>query len=146
MFPQIMQRAGQVLLTFLLLAASTVAMAQRTINGKVSDSNGQPLSGATVLVKGSKTSVMTGNDGSFSILADDKAVLVISSIGFLSREVNAADAASIQLSTDTKDLGEVVVTALGIRKEKETGLCPAGSKRRRPDCSTRKQCSQSAGW
>ncbi|MBN8864695.1 MAG: SusC/RagA family TonB-linked outer membrane protein [Sphingobacteriales bacterium] len=119
MFPQIMQRAGQVLLTFLLLAASTVAMAQRTINGKVSDSNGQPLSGATVLVKGSKTSVMTGNDGSFSILADDKAVLVISSIGFLSREVNAADAASIQLSTDTKDLGEVVVTALGIRKEKK---------------------------
>ncbi|OJW30608.1 MAG: SusC/RagA family protein [Sphingobacteriales bacterium 46-32] len=114
-----MQRAGQVLLTFLLLAASTVAMAQRTINGKVSDSNGQPLSGATVLVKGSKTSVMTGNDGSFSILADDKAVLVISSIGFLSREVNAADAASIQLSTDTKDLGEVVVTALGIRKEKK---------------------------
>lgn len=119
MFPQIMQRAGQVLLTFLLLAASTVAMAQRTINGKVSDSNGQPLSGATVIVKGSKTSVMTGNDGSFSILADDKAVLVISSIGFLSREVNAADAASIQLSTDTKDLGEVVVTALGIRKEKK---------------------------
>ncbi|MFT3675982.1 MAG: SusC/RagA family TonB-linked outer membrane protein [Chitinophagaceae bacterium] len=119
MFPQIMQRAGQVLLTFLLLAASTVAMAQRTISGKVSDSNGQPLSGATVLVKGSKTSVMTGNDGSFSILADDKAVLVISSIGFLSREVNATDAASIQLSTDTKDLGEVVVTALGIRKEKK---------------------------
>lgn len=119
MFPQIMQRAGQVLLTFLLLAASTVAMAQRTISGKVSDSNGQPLSGATVLVKGSKTSVMTGNDGSFSILADDKAVLVISSIGFLAREVNAIDAASIQLSTDTKDLGEVVVTALGIRKEKK---------------------------
>lgn len=119
MFPQIMQRAGQVLLTFLLLAASTVAMAQRTISGKVSDSNGQPLSGATVLVKGSKTSVMTGNDGSFSILADDKAVLVISSIGFLSREVNANDAASVQLSTDTKDLGEVVVTALGIRKEKK---------------------------
>ena len=85
MFPQIMQRAGQVLLTFLLLAASTVAMAQRSISGKVSDSNGQPLSGATVLVKGSKTSVMTGNDGSFSILADDKAVLVISSIGYLSR-------------------------------------------------------------
>lgn len=124
MFPQIMQRAGQVLLTFLLLAASTVAMAQRTINGKVSDSNGQPLSGATVLVKGSKTSVMTGNDGSFSILADDKAVLVISSIGFLSREVNAADAASIQLSTDTKDLGEVVVTALGIRKEKRNWAMP----------------------
>lgn len=119
MFPQIMQRAGQVLLTFLLLAASTVAMAQRTISGKVSDSNGQPLSGATVLVKGSKTSVMTGNDGSFSILADDKAVLVISSIGFLSREVNATDAASVQLNTDTKDLGEVVVTALGIRKEKK---------------------------
>jgi len=119
MFPQIMQRAGQVLLTFLLLAASTVAMAQRSISGKVSDSNGQPLSGATVLVKGSKTSVMTGNDGSFSILADDKAVLVISSIGYLSREVNATDAASIQLSTDTKDLGEVVVTALGIRKEKK---------------------------
>lgn len=119
MFPQIMQRAGQVFLTFLLLVASTVAMAQKTISGKVSDSKGQPLVGATILIKGSKTSVMTDNNGQFSIVADDKAVLVITSIGFATREVNAADAALITLSTDAKDLDEVVVTALGIRKEKK---------------------------
>ena len=94
-------------------------MAQRSFSGKVSDSNGQPVAGATVQVKGSNTQTITDNAGNFSITAADGARLVISSVGFSTREVAAADASSVSLTAEAKDLGEVVVTALGIRKEKK---------------------------
>jgi TonB-linked SusC/RagA family outer membrane protein len=119
MFSQIKKRFLSGFLTFLLLSISTVLMAQRSYSGKVSDSNGQPLAGVTIQVKGTNTQTITDNTGSFTLQAADGARLVITSVGFVSKEVVAADAASIQLEADTKDLGEVVVTALGIRKEKK---------------------------
>lgn len=119
MFSQFSKRMHSGLLTLLLLCISSVLMAQRSFSGKVSDSNGQPVVGATVQVKGSNTQTITDNAGNFSITAADGARLIISSVGFSTREVAAADAASVSLTAEAKDLGEVVVTALGIRKEKK---------------------------
>jgi TonB-linked SusC/RagA family outer membrane protein len=93
-------------------------MAQRTISGKVmSAENQQPLSGATIAVKGSSKKTSTDGFGVFKIDASENDVLVISNVGFLNQEVKASDASSIILQTDSKNLNEVVVTALGVRKE-----------------------------
>lgn len=112
-------RFVQIILTFLLLTVSYMVMAQRTISGKVSSAENQPVSGATVTVKGTDKKTMTNNDGDFSINAGDNDILVVSSIGFDSREVKASEASRIQLSVGVRDLGEVVVTALGIKKDKK---------------------------
>jgi TonB-linked SusC/RagA family outer membrane protein len=92
--------------------------AQKVRNGKVvSAGNQQPMAGVTITVKG--TSVMTTTDvsGLFNIVASDIDILIISNVGFTSREVKATDAQLIILEPDVKSIGEVVVTALGIRKE-----------------------------
>ncbi|MES1219363.1 MAG: carboxypeptidase-like regulatory domain-containing protein, partial [Bacteroidota bacterium] len=94
-------------------------MAQRTISGKVlSGDTRQPLSGATITNKKSKTSAITDADGNFKILASDDDVLVISNVGYGDKEVRAGSAtAEIALTVAQSNLQEVVVTALGIKKE-----------------------------
>ena len=119
MLTKTLKRTRSLFLTFLLLVASTALMAQKTINGKVSDANGQPLAGASIQVKGTNTQTLTDAEGRFSLNTSEDAVLQISNVGFGSMEVKASEAANIRLQTDTRDLGEVVVTALGIRKEKK---------------------------
>lgn len=105
------------LLTCVLLTASLFALAQRTITGKIKDPSGQPLSGATISIKGTNTRVVSDENGDFRITADDQSILVISSVGFGTREIVASQASSITLQQDMKDLSEVVVTALGVKKE-----------------------------
>jgi hypothetical protein len=60
------------------------------ISGKVIDAEGKPVYGATVQVKGSKNAVLTNTDGGFTISATEGAVLVITSIGFDSKEVTVS--------------------------------------------------------
>ncbi len=107
-------------LTGLLLLLSCISFAQSAVTGKVvSAENQQPVAAATIVVKGTKVQTTTDNTGLFKINAANDAVLVISSVGFISQEVKGADAASILLQVDSKNLNEVVVTALGIKKEKK---------------------------
>lgn len=109
------------LFTGILLLLSYISIAQTTITGKViSAENQQPVSGATITVKGTKIQTTTDNTGSFKINAADNALLQISNVGFISQEVKAADASSVLLLVDTKKLDEVVVTALGIRREEKS--------------------------
>jgi TonB-linked SusC/RagA family outer membrane protein len=92
--------------------------AQTVRNGKVvTAGNQQPMAGVNITVKG--TSVMTTTDvsGLFNIVASDIDILIISNVGFTSREVKATDAQLIILEPEVKSIEEVVVTALGIRKE-----------------------------
>lgn len=104
---------------FLLLFSLSV-MAQQAISGKViSGDDRQPLPGATIQVKGASKKTITDNTGSFSIAAGNNDILIISSIGFTTQEISAAQAGNIVLATDTRGLGEVVVTALGIKKERK---------------------------
>ncbi|MBC9797763.1 SusC/RagA family TonB-linked outer membrane protein [Sinomicrobium weinanense] len=98
----------------------TVRIMQQTVKGVVTDEQGIPLPGATVLIKGTKQGEVTDFDGNFSIEAAPGNVLVITYVGYEPREVTVSDQTDIKVvlkSTDTR-LDEVVVTALGIKKEK----------------------------
>ena len=97
------------------------ALAQRTITGTVSDVGGEPLIGASVLVKGTTVGTVTEVDGSYSInVPSGGTTLVVSYTGFETKEVEigASDVVDITLS-EGLELQEVVVTGLGIKKEKK---------------------------
>lgn len=106
----------------LLLVACTLstALAQKiTIKGKVLDSYGEPVQRASIKEKGTTNGTVAGADGSFSISVNRGALLVISATGFEEKEVAAVDGMSVSLLPDTKIMSEVVVTALGIKREKK---------------------------
>ncbi len=100
-----------------MISSTFLGFAQKTITGKVIDEKNQPLSGATVMVKGSNRQTSTNNSGEFKIEAGPGETLVISNVGFVQQETAAAVGAVITLINDTRDLSEVVVTALGVRKD-----------------------------
>lgn len=84
------------------------------IKGRVVDSGGQPLVGASVVLKKSRTvGTITDADGYFSLAAEEGEVLVISFIGFVSREVTARQALEVVLEADNLALGDVVVVGYG---------------------------------
>ncbi|HZH95751.1 MAG TPA: carboxypeptidase-like regulatory domain-containing protein, partial [Flavisolibacter sp.] len=115
-FTQANSRKPALILFFMAIANFIIA--QGLIKGRVVQSdNSQGLPGATITVKGTSQSTTTNANGQFSINASGSDVLVISYVGYQNIEVKASDAAIIQLAGDGKSLNEVVVTALGIRKE-----------------------------
>lgn len=105
------------LLLFLLVCSATVYC--QTVTGIVSDANNQPVTGATVLIKNTNKATVTTGAGRFRINASGNDVLVISSVGFTTREVelNGRSSLDITLESSTQNMNEVVVTALGIRRE-----------------------------
>ncbi len=106
--------------TILLLLMSIAAQAQdRTVTGRVTDSTGNGLAGATIAVKGTRTAVQSTADGSFTIKVPAGATrLVITSTGFGAREIVAdATTANIILASSTTNLNEVVVVAYGTRRK-----------------------------
>lgn len=103
------------LLMLLLLILGTMgALAQTTIIGTVEDSSGEPLIGASVLVKGAKTGASTDLDGNFKIsIQNADATLVISYIGYKTVELPAENGMKVVLEEDNKMLDEVVVIGYG---------------------------------
>ena len=102
---------------------SDVSAAQSSvkISGTVVDAAGQPVIGATVLLKGSTSNATaTGVGGSFTITVPEGATLVVSSIGYTTQEVRAAQGVRVVLAEDAIAVDDVVVTALGIKKDKKT--------------------------
>ncbi len=105
------------------LLASIVATSQTTFTGSVFDENNVPLPGASVVIKGSSTGVATDFDGNFEIeLPSESEILVVSYIGYITQEFNTSGQTSgiITLQPDSQQLDEVVVTALGIEREKKS--------------------------
>jgi TonB-linked SusC/RagA family outer membrane protein len=90
------------------------------IKGQVTDSKKQGLPGVSILIKGSKSGTVTDQNGNFSIKANAGDVLTVSYIGYIKQEVTVSgqDFYTIVLNDDAQGLSEVVVTALGIKKEK----------------------------
>ena len=87
---------------------------QDTIRGKVINENGEPLIGASVAVKGTKTVAITGNDGGFVLPNTEKnATLIITYVGYESREVSANNTANVILNKKTSYLDEVQVIPYG---------------------------------
>ncbi|WP_340064725.1 SusC/RagA family TonB-linked outer membrane protein [Ascidiimonas aurantiaca] len=110
------------LLTFLACMVSFVGVSQKTFTGTVVDENNIPLAGASVLVKGSATGTATDFDGNFEIrLSEGSEILLFSYLGYISQEIDVSGKSSItiQLLPDSQQLDEVVVTALGIKREKK---------------------------
>lgn len=92
----------------------------KKITGKVVDATGEPIIGASVLVKGTGTGTVTNVDGGFSVDAQLGSTLVISFVGYTSAEVKvgAGNVYTVTLKEDAQTLNEVVVTAMGIKKER----------------------------
>ena len=110
---------NKLFLLFSLLLFSAAAFSQ-TISGTVTDEDSKPVSGATVTVKGTVTSVATDATGKFSINAPGTATLVISYVGFVTQEIplNGRSTLSVNLGRgEATALTEVVVTTLGVKKE-----------------------------
>lgn len=106
-----------------LVLFAQLAIAQGTISGNVTDDEGVPLPGATVLVQGTNNGTTTDFDGNFSIQANVGDVLSISYVGYesVNQTVNNQDSISVSLSA-ANELEEVVLTALGIEKKKDDDL------------------------
>ena len=90
-----------------------------TVSGKVTDEKGAAIAGSSILEKGSKNGTVSANDGTFTLKVKKGSVLIVSSLGYDQKEVKAADNLVITLSTDTKLLGEVVVTGVGVATTKK---------------------------
>jgi TonB-linked SusC/RagA family outer membrane protein len=101
------------------LLLSIVVNAQ--IKGKVlSSEDNTPLPGVSIIVKGTSKGAISDSDGQFSLDAKTGDALVVSFVGYKTLEVNATNDLSIQLLGDSQALSEVVVTALGISREKKS--------------------------
>ena len=94
---------------------------QKEITGLVTDEQGRPLPGATVFVVGTKTGIITDANGKFTIKTQADAQLEVSFVGFVNQKVviNNRSVVNVTLKEDAQILSEVVVTALGIKKEKK---------------------------
>lgn len=93
------------------------------ISGRVSDEKGEPLPGVSILVKGSSSGTTTDMNGNYRLtVPDGRAVLIFRFIGFSTKEVSVGNQSviNISLSPDQEQLGEVVVTALGIRRSERS--------------------------
>lgn len=117
-----MRRLLVFLSLFLCVCFNVSAQDKQAVSGTIRDADGSPLPGITILEKGTKNGALSDAAGSFKLQVNPKAVLVISGIGFISQEiaVNGNSSLNVGLVVDNKNLGEVVVTALGIKREKKS--------------------------
>ena len=110
------------LLFCLMLMPMLAFAAAHKVSGVVTDDSGEPLIGVSVLLKGTQQGVSTNFDGEFTINAADGDVLKFTYIGYQPQEitVNGAGPYTVVMESDSKTLDEVVVTALGIKREKKS--------------------------
>ncbi|SHN33114.1 TonB-linked outer membrane protein, SusC/RagA family [Cyclobacterium lianum] len=99
----------------------SVSEADIEIRGTVTDENGDPIPGATVLIEGTSSGTATDIDGNFSLEAEEGAVLVISFIGYQSQRITVGNQTdlSITLTEDQSSLEEVVVVGYGTQKSRD---------------------------
>ncbi len=108
------------LATLLLCCFAPQAWAQqkKAVSGSVKDAAGTPLPGVTILEKGTPNGTVTSGDGSFKINVDPSATLVFTFMGYSSQEMPAsASSFNIVMKDDQRSLNEVVVTAMGFKRE-----------------------------
>ncbi|SKB85578.1 TonB-linked outer membrane protein, SusC/RagA family [Sphingobacterium nematocida] len=103
----------------LLLLMVDVTMAQQRISvtGIVTNSVGEPILGASIHEKGGSLATSTNSKGNFSIQVSNGAILIVSSVGYQSKEVIAKSQVNISLESDDADIEEVVVVGYGTQKK-----------------------------
>ncbi|MBF1571760.1 MAG: TonB-dependent receptor [Prevotella sp.] len=92
---------------------------QRTLTGTVTDEQGEPIVGATVIEHGKKTGTITNGDGAFSLATTPGTTLTISYVGFAPQTVKARNGMRVILSEEAKGLDEVVVVGYGTMKKRD---------------------------
>ena len=104
-----------------VMVVPSVAQSDKKITGTVLDATGMPVIGANVMIKGTTNGTITDMDGKFSLEVSKNATLVVSYIGFGNQEVKIGNQTnvSITLKEDSQALDELVVTALGIKREEK---------------------------
>ncbi|MDP4206236.1 MAG: SusC/RagA family TonB-linked outer membrane protein [Bacteroidota bacterium] len=110
------------LLYALLIGIGATAFAQKlTVKGSVKDDSGIALPGVSILVKGTTKGTVSDVNGAFTIDADSKGVLVFSFVGLRTQQVpvNGRKTIDVLMRADNTNVDEVVVTALGIKREKK---------------------------
>lgn len=109
-----------IMLAMLGMISNNLMAQEVPITGTVFSADGKPLPGVTVAVSGTKRATVTDNNGKFSINASEKATLEFSYVGYATQRIKAAAGMQVHLSTgDSGQMGEVVITALGIKKERK---------------------------
>lgn len=117
-----MKNLKTLMILLMMLSTSLIVAQTTTFKGRVIDELGLPLPSASVLIKGTTTAVNTDFDGNFEIqLKKGNEILQISFLGYVPNNFDTANKTSaiITLNPDSQKLDEVVVTALGIKKEKK---------------------------
>ncbi|WP_047417828.1 SusC/RagA family TonB-linked outer membrane protein [Cellulophaga sp. Hel_I_12] len=113
------------LFTVVAICFSAMAFSQQTISGTVTDGENNPLSYVNVALKGSNKGSITNEDGNFEIVISNEGnTLIFSALGFQTKEVlvKNTQTLTIVLVESSEQLGEVVITALGVKREtKELG-------------------------
>jgi len=106
----------------ILMVVSTGLFAQNVVTGSVKDDTGQTLPGVSVVVKGTTTGTVTDMDGKYSLTAPANGTLVFSFVGMQTKEVIIGGQRTIDVALASSTIGvdEVVVTALGISREKKS--------------------------
>ena len=111
----------QILLTIFLLLSLTVNLfAQNIVNGTITDEEGAFLPGATVTVLESNIGAITDFDGKFSLEANTGDTVIISYVGYTTQEIVVGESSNFEITLRSNLLEEVVVTALGISREKKS--------------------------
>ncbi|KAB4221793.1 SusC/RagA family TonB-linked outer membrane protein, partial [Bacteroides uniformis] len=127
-----MKRKLMLLLACLFVGIGLVTAQTQKVTGVViSEEDGQPVIGASVLVKGTQVGAITGVDGDFTLpnVPSSAKTLVISYIGMQTQEVVIKPTLKVVLKSDSQNLDEVVVTAMGIkRSEKSLGYAVSSVK------------------
>lgn len=109
-------------LTLFIALLVQISFAQeRIVTGVVTDNSGLPIPGVNVLVKGTKLGTQTDFDGKFSISASPTQTLIFNFVGMKSQEIVASSTTiNVKMKDDAVELEGVVVTALGIKREKKS--------------------------
>jgi TonB-linked SusC/RagA family outer membrane protein len=116
-----MRKLMNVLLCFMISIGMAVAQNKGVTGTVISDDDGEPIVGASVIVKGTSIGSITNLDGQFDLSVPASAnTLVVSYLGMASQEVAVQPNLRIVMKSSTQNLDEVVVTALGISRDKKT--------------------------
>ncbi|HEX3008408.1 MAG TPA: SusC/RagA family TonB-linked outer membrane protein [Bacteroidales bacterium] len=106
---------------FVVITPTDVAQ-QQTVSGAVTDAKGEPLTGVNIVVEGTTIGTVTDFDGKYVVtVPNDNAVLIFSFVGYLSKKevTGGRTTINVTMEEDIQNLQEVVVTALGIKREKK---------------------------
>jgi TonB-dependent starch-binding outer membrane protein SusC len=115
-------RSSVLLMLSFLFVSTSFSQNTFKVSGKVTDDAGRPVSGASVLVKGTTVGTTTGTDGNFQLSAPSgKSVLIISSVGFTDQEIdiNNRNEINVSLLSGASNLEDVVVIGYGSVKKKD---------------------------